>query len=146
VAFQTMGGMRLAWQSILQREGFIVVNDAADGKTLFRQSMVARDSGLAWDNYPAAANGGTQRSRNFTQPGWLPNNSPRLAGNVAHVYKDVNDDDVANPSEEVLPTGPRQFNYPFTPFSGPNCATGFVCSWDPDVPTSWQVNANQDAV
>ena len=147
VAFQTLGGVRLAWQSILLREGYIVVKDAVDGRTLFRQSTMAHDSGQAWDNYPGAAVGGTQRSRNFTGPGWLPNNSPRLAGNVAHVYKDVNDDDVANPSEEVAPSGTRQFNYPFTPFvGGDSCPTGFVCSWDPNVPTSWQTNANQDAV
>ncbi len=146
VAFQSLGGVRSAWQVIDMRNGWLSVIDAQSGKTLFRQSMMAEDNGRAWDNYPGAARGGNQRNVNLTGPGWLPNNSPRLAGNVAHVYKDVNDSDTAQASEEVPPSAPRSFNYPFTPFHGPNCAAGFVCSWDPDVPNSWQVNANQDAV
>ena len=146
VAFQTLSGTQLAWQTILMREGYLVVQDAKDGKTLFRQDLVSHDSGEAWDNYPQAPRGGAQMTRNFTSPGWLPNNSPHLAGNVAHVFKDINDDDVANPGEEVPPSGTRQFFYPFTPFSGPACLPDFVCSWDPEVPFSWQTNANQDAV
>ena len=124
VGFQTLGGMRLAWQTILMREGYLVVQDAQDGRTLFRQDLVAHDSGKAWDNYPQAPRGGAQQTRNFTAPGWLPNNSPHLAGNVAHVFKDINDDDVANPGEEVPPSGNRQFFYPFTPFTGPGLFAG----------------------
>jgi extracellular elastinolytic metalloproteinase len=146
VAFNTPAGTRLGWQIIDVRNGWLSVIDGQTGKTLFRQSLMAEDSGSAWDNYPGAPAGGSQRSRNLTAPGWLPNNSPRLAGNVAHVYEDVNDDDTAQTSEEVPPSGKRSFNYPFTPFGGANCAAGFVCSWDPDVPNSWQINAKQEAV
>ena len=70
VAFQTIGGMRLAWQTVLLREGYLVVQDARDGRTLFRQDLVAKDSGKAWDSYPQAPRGGTQRTVNFTAPGW----------------------------------------------------------------------------
>jgi hypothetical protein len=146
VAFQGISGARLAWQTILLKEGYITVVDAATGKVLFRQSTMSSDSGKAWDNYPGAAVGGVQQTRNLTSPGWLPNNSPHLAGNVAHVYLDLNDDDTANAGEEVTPTGTRQFFYPFTVFGGANCVPGFQCSWDPDVPFSWQTNAGQDAV
>src|SRR6185436_19808936 len=91
VVFQTLSGPRLAWQTITMREGWISVIDDASGRTLFRQSMVANDSGQAWQNYPGAPTGGAQNSVNLSNKGWLPNNSPRLAGNVAHVYKDLND-------------------------------------------------------
>lgn len=146
VVFQGLNGPRLAWQTITMQEGYIHVLDAATGRVLFRQSTVADDSGFAWDNYPGAPAGGVQQTRNFTAPGWLPNNSPRLAGNVAHVWLDLNDDDVANPGEEIGPSAPKQFFYPFTVFGGPNCVPGFQCAWDPDVPFSWQANAAQDAV
>jgi hypothetical protein len=146
VVFQSLSGPRLAWQTILLKEGYITVVDATTGKTLFRQSTMASDSGKAWDNYPGAPVGGTQQTRNLTSPGWLPNNSPFLAGNIAHVYLDLNDDDTANPGEEVTPTGSKQFFYPFTVFGGASCPPGFQCAWDPDTAFSWQTNAGQDAV
>jgi hypothetical protein len=145
VVFQGLSGPRLAWQVITLKEGFISVMDAQSGRVLFRQSTSSSDSATTWDNYPGAAVGGTQQVRNLTAPGWLPNNSPKLAGNVAHVYLDLNDDDMANPGEEVPPSGNKKFQYPFTVFGGANCVAGFQCSWDPDVPFSWQTNAYQDA-
>jgi extracellular elastinolytic metalloproteinase len=145
VAFKALGGTRTAWQVIDMRNGWLSVIDAESGRALFRQSLIAEDNGKVWDNYPGAPHGGKQQTRGFTGPGWLPNNSPRLAGNVAHVYKDINDDDVAQASEEVPPSAPRKFQYPFTPFSGTACPAGWVCSWDPETPFSWQTNANQDA-
>ncbi len=146
VIFQTLSGPRLAWQTLTMREGFVHVIDAQTGRTLFRLNIVAKDSATVWNNYPGATKGGTAHQVNLAQNNWLPNNSPRLAGNVAHVYKDINDDDVAQPSEEVSPSGNKSFKYPFTPFTPTACVTGFVCSWDPEVPNSWQTNANQNAV
>ena len=75
-----------------------------------------------WDNYPGAPVGGQQQLVNLANNDWLPNNSPRLAGNVAHVFKDVNDDNVAEPSEEVAPSGNKSFVYHFTPFNATACA------------------------
>ncbi|GAA5185367.1 hypothetical protein GCM10023322_29170 [Rugosimonospora acidiphila] len=149
--FMTAGGPRLAWQTLTApttQQLYTHLIDAATGRVLYRQSLVDYDNGQAWDNYPGAAKGGTQQNRNLTSPGWLPNNSPRLAGNVAHVYSDVNDDNVAESSEEVLPTGKKQFNYPFVSFNslGGSCSAQFVCSWDPTTPFSWQTNRAQNAV
>jgi hypothetical protein len=148
--FMTAGGLRLAWQTLTSpssKEMYSSIVDAASGKVLYRQSLVAKDSGLAWDYYPGAAQGGVQQSRNLTAPGWLPNDSPRLAGNVGHVYNDANDDNAAQPSEEITPSGKRQFNYPFTPFnSSPKCSAQFQCSWDPKTANSWQTNRNQNGV
>jgi len=149
--FMTAGGPRLAWQTLTaptSQELYTHIIDAATGRVLYRQSLVDYDNGKAWDYYPGAANGGTQQTRNLTAPGWLPNNSPDLAGNVAHVYSDVNDDNTAEPSEEVLPTGSKQFNYPLVSFNsdGGSCSAQFVCSWDPNTPFSWQTNRAQNAV
>jgi hypothetical protein len=146
VAFKTLGGTRTAWRVIDMSNGWLSVIDAESGRALYRQSLVAEAKGRAWNNYPGAESGGEQRVRDLTRNGWLPNNAGNLSGNVAHVYKDINDDDVAQATEEVPPSSPERFNYTFTPFHGPNCAPDFVCSWDPDVPNSWQTNANQDAV
>ena len=146
VLFQTLAGPRLAWQTVTMTEGFIHVIDAATGRTLFRQSIKANDSATTWENYPSAAKGGTAKKVNLNTNDWLPNNSPRLAGNVAHVYLDVNDNNVADPNEEIPPSGNKSFVYPFQQFNGPSCVpVQGVCSWDPEVPFSWQTNSKQDA-
>src|SRR5439155_227115 len=102
----------------------------------------------AWDYYPGAPNGGVQTERNLTTPGWLPKDSPRLAGNTAHVYNDANDDNTAEPSEEITPSGKRAFDFPFQNFNpiDPRCSAQFQCSWDPKTPNSWQTNRNQSGV
>jgi extracellular elastinolytic metalloproteinase len=146
VYFQTGDGPRLAWQTVTMDQGYLHVIDATTRQVLFRQDLVAADSAETWANYPGAPQGGTQQPVNLTK--WLPNNSPRLAGNVAHVYSDVNDDDIANPTEEVAPAAKRSFDFPFTDFTatvGPPCAAQFQCSWDPATPNSWQVNRKQNA-
>ena len=145
VYFQTAAGPRLAWRTVVVDEGYVHVVDAATGDVLYRHSTVDADSGQAWPDYPGAAVVGTQVTVNLSK--WLPNNSPRLAGNVAHVYSDVNDDDVANPTEEVAPSGKRTFNFPFTVFAvGGLCSAATQCSWDPATANSWQVNRAQNAV
>jgi extracellular elastinolytic metalloproteinase len=146
VLFQTLSGLQLGWQTLTMKEGYIHVLDATSGRTLFRQSIVDQDNANTWTNYPGAAKGGVAKSTNLTSPGWLPNNSPRLAGNVAHVYLDLNDNNLADPGEEIGPSGTRSFVYPQQPVATTQCAAGFICSWDPDTPFSWQTNAAQDAV
>ncbi|GGK70455.1 M36 family metallopeptidase [Mangrovihabitans endophyticus] len=148
VIFQTAAGPRLAWQVLNMAEGYLHVVDAANGTVLLRQSTIDNDTAIAFPNYPGAPKGGVQRAVNLTR--WLPVNSPNLAGNVAHVYTDVNDDDVANPAEEVAPRSKRDFSYPFTDFTAQAAETGctedYQCSWDPKVPYSWEANREQNAV
>jgi extracellular elastinolytic metalloproteinase len=152
VYFMTAGGLRLAWQTLTSpssREMYLSIVDAGSGKVLYRDSLVDSDTGSTWDFYPGAPDGGIQQSHNLTQPGWLPNDSPRLAGNVAHVYTDVNDDNTAEPSEEVAPSGRRSFVYPVTNVNdvvGAPCSAQFVCTWDPATAFSWQANRAQNAV
>ncbi|WP_433298915.1 M36 family metallopeptidase [Actinoplanes sp. CA-030573] len=151
VVFQSLVGPRLAWQTLSYPDAkrlFLHVVDAANGRVLYRQSLTDSDNGLAWDNRPNAPKGGQQQLRDLTKPGWLPKNSPWLAGNVAHVYTDANDDNTAQKSEEILPVKPGSFAYGFTPFQAPTglCSTTYPCSWDPAVRNSWQKNRAQDAV
>ena len=146
VLFRTLDGLRLGWQTVTMGTGYLHVIDAENGRTLYRRNLVQDDRGYVWDNYPGAARGGTQRMVDFTGPGWLPNNSPRLAGNVAHVYTDVNDDDVAQPGEEIHPSDTRTWRYPLVPFTPTACVPEFTCTWDPGVANSWQTNKAQNAV
>ena len=81
-----------------------------------------------------------------TALGWLPAGATTLAGNNSHTYTDVNDDDAAQPDEEVPADATGNWNYPFTPFAlDPSfgCSASFPCGWDPDTPFSWQVNRKQ---
>ncbi len=147
VWFQTATGPRLAWETLLLRDGFIHVIEASSGRVLYRQNIVENDVGRAFPNYPGAAIGGKQRWVDLSD--WLPDNSPRLDGYNAHVYSDVNDNGTADPSEEVAPTTNGTFDYPFTDFNsavGAPCSATLKCSWDPKTPNSWQVNRGQNAV
>ena len=146
VLFRTPAGLRLAWQVVTMTTGYLHVIDARSGQTLYRRNLVQSDNGFVWENYPGAARGGQQKQVNFTARGWLPNNSPRLAGNVAHVYSDVNDDDVAEANEEVAPSSARMWKFPLQTFDPAACVPQFVCTWDPETAGSWQANRAQNAV
>jgi extracellular elastinolytic metalloproteinase len=144
VWFQTAAGPRLAWQTVTVDEGYVHVVDATSGDVLFRQSTVDSDTASAWPNYPGAPRGGRQVKVDLRK--WLPKNSPWLAGNVAHVYSDVNDDDVDNPGEDIAPARKGSFDFPFTRFDvGGLCSAATQCSWDPSKPGSWRVNRAQNA-
>ena len=146
VVFNTAAGPRLAWQVITMDEGYLSIVDAADGKVLFRRSMVANHHATTWENYPGAPVGGRQHTVNLAK--WLPPNAQRLDGNVGHVYSDVNADNVGQASEEVVPQPGSSFDFPFTDFSaqvGAPCSGQRQCSWDPAVPYSWQANRKQNA-
>lgn len=149
--FMTPGGLRLAWQTLTtpaSNEMYTHVVDAQTGKILYRLSLTSSDQGLAWDYYPGAPKGGVQKARDLTGPGWLPNNSPHLAGNVAHVYNDANDNNMADPTEEITPVSPKNFKFPFQNFNslGAPCSASLQCSWDPNTAFSWQTNRNQNGV
>ncbi len=144
VAFQTAGGTRLAWQVITRKEGYLHVLDAQTGRVLFRQSLVQHDRGpdaLVWTNYPGAPRGGQQRLTSLGR--WVSRDATTLTGNSSHVFLDVNDNNVADPGEEVA-----LGRYPLKDFTaqvGGLCSAQYQCTWDPTVPFSWQDNANMDA-
>ncbi|GAA2575352.1 hypothetical protein GCM10010435_59080 [Winogradskya consettensis] len=146
VVVNTAAGPKLAWEVTDTDEGYQSVVDATDGTVLSRRSLVAEHHATTWENYPGAPAGGTQQTVSLNK--WLPSNAAKLDGNVAHVYTDVNADNTAQASEEVLPNARTSFNFPFTDFSatvGAPCSTQRQCSWDPAVPYSWQANREQNA-
>jgi hypothetical protein len=146
VLFHTATGTRLAWQTFVRTDGRLTREaiDGIDGRVLERRSLSDSANGLAWAQYPGAPRGGTQVSRDFTGKGWLPAGATTLSGNNSHAFADVNDDNAAQPSEEVPAQADGNFNYRFTPFNlGPPCSSLFPCSWDPSTPFSWQRNVNQ---
>lgn len=143
VYFQTGRGPRLAWETVTSDLGYVHVVDATTGEVLYRQSTVEADSASTWDNYPGAPQGGQQVPVSLGK--WLPKTSSTLSGNVAHVYSDVNDDNAAEPDEEINPAAKRSFDFPFVAFDGSKCSTAYQCSWDSSTPNSWQVNRAQNA-
>lgn len=144
VWFQTAAGPRLAWQTVAADEGYVHVIDATSGEVLYRQNTVESDTASPWPNYPGAPKGGKQVKIDLSK--WLPKNSPWLAGNVAHVYSDINDDDIDNPGEDVTPARKGSFDFPFTKFDvGGLCSDAYQCSWDPSKADSWRVNRAQNA-
>jgi extracellular elastinolytic metalloproteinase len=148
VYFKTLAGSRLAWQTITSPASgdmYLHIVDAATGRVLYRRDLVQSDSGQVWDYYPGAPAGGAQVRRTLSG---LPAKSQTLNGNPAHVYSDVNDDDVAQPTEEITPTKNKKFEYPFQSFNsvGAPCSATFICSWDFNTPNSWQVNRAQNGV
>jgi hypothetical protein len=153
VGFQTLGGTRLAWQTVTspgRGKLFLHVLDATTGRVLYRRDLVQSDgpSGLVHENYPGAARGGSQKVVDLSQNGWLPRNATTLNGRYTHTYSDVNDNNVADPTEEVSP-GRRSLRFPFVNTNaavGGDCTAAFPCSWDPTVPNSWQANRKQNAV
>ncbi|NMO53340.1 hypothetical protein HH310_19370 [Actinoplanes sp. TBRC 11911] len=150
VYFATAAGPRLAWQTLDLANGYQEVIDATSGDTLYRHDLTqadAADDGSVWADYPGSPRGGTQTTVDLSR--WLPPRATTLDGNVAHVYSDVNDDNVANPNEEVQTQGRREFNFPFQSFAktvGQPCSAAFECSWNSTVPKSWQANRQQNAV
>jgi len=153
VYFRTASGTRLAWQtqvSARASELYTSVVDAATGQVLYRKSLVNTDNSTVWENYPGAPVGGTQQVVNFTARGWLSataKNNIKLLGPNAHVYTDINDDNTANPGEEVRSNQGRSFHFPFVSFpsTATPCTGPFPCSWAPNTPRSWQTNRQQDA-
>ncbi|HZC26948.1 MAG TPA: M36 family metallopeptidase [Actinopolymorphaceae bacterium] len=149
VVFAAIGGPVTAWQTITspsKSQMYLHVVDAATKRVLYRRNLVQNDNALVVDNYPGAPVGGTPHTVTL-KTSWLPNNSPQLAGNVAHVYTDVNDSNRAEGSEEVRPSKRGSFVYPMTTFDlGGNCSAAFPCTWNPDVANSWQANRSQGAV
>jgi hypothetical protein len=172
VFFRAVEGLRLAWQTYVSapEAQFLYVIDAANGRVLYRRSLVQNANGLVFENYPGATNGGTQVERSISDNGWLPAGATTLSGPNTHVYTDVDDSNDASNSndpvepEEISPSGGGNWLYPVVPFHFANPLEGIygcnvrLCTWNPsftdlNVPPpvtpgpagdySYQVNRNQ---
>jgi len=150
VYFHSISGTRLAWQtqvSARSNELYSTVVDAQSGQVLYRKSLVNFDNSTVWENFPGAPQGGRQRNVDFVARGWLAPTAANLVGPNAHVYTDLNDDNVDNAGEDVRPNNGNGFRYPFTAFptSETPCVAAFPCSWDSAEPNSWNTNRRQNA-
>jgi extracellular elastinolytic metalloproteinase len=157
VLFVTRSGTHLGWSTVTMSASHptLTVLDAHTGGLLFRRSLSSDagsgdkgSGGLAYQYFPRAPKGGNQVSVDYTAKGWLDGNATKLSGNNSHAYSDVNDDDKAQGSEEVAPSSAHRWDYALRPFTVPNvsfCDNPYPCSWDPDVPFSWQANRAQNA-
>ena len=94
-------------------------------------------------NHPGAKRGGKYIGVGLTRNGWLPRGAKILKGNNAHAYSDVNDDNEANPSEEVTPRSTSGWSRSRS--AACRFCKDFPCSWDPDKPFSWKTNREQNA-
>ncbi len=152
VVFVANGTSHDAWQTTTMsaEQPTLAVFDAVTGRLLYRRPLAQdqHSSGTAVEYFPGADHGGTPRHVDFTARGWLPAGANKLTGNNSHTYSDVNDDQKANPSEEVPPLKNGTWNYPLTPFHLKGvrfCDHPYPCTWNPDKPFSWQVNRKQNA-
>lgn len=145
--FGARSGARLAWRLDFRassNEHYDGIVDAVTGKLLYRANLVKGYSARVFDYYAGAPDGGDPtRLQDLTGPGWLPAAATNLTGPFSHAFSDVNSNDVAEPSEEVLPSG-GDFQFTFVPFTDngpPRCTPTHTCSWDPvGDRSSWQAN------
>jgi extracellular elastinolytic metalloproteinase len=137
--------IRLAWSVTAHASSDEVYDslvDASSGEVLRRVNKVEDATGLAWEYYPDAPNGGSQASVDFTAMGWL-GSSTALTGSYARVFSDLDDDnDVAVVGEEITPSG-GNWNHVFTPKAGLQCSPS-TCSWDSTTTGSWTTNRRQN--
>jgi extracellular elastinolytic metalloproteinase len=153
VLFPTGRGALAAWQTmtrISSDETDVSVVDDATGRVVYRNNITNSDQGVgkAWSFYPSdlVQNGGDV-PKTVSFPVW---DGSALSGNNAHVYTDVNDDNQADPGDEIpakrgtswLGYGaPLNWNNP-----AQNCNSHHACTWDNTVAYSWQGDLAHNAV
>jgi hypothetical protein len=153
VLFPTRRGAVRAWlttTSVSSNEVDLSAISDADASVLYRVNMVDADQGVgkAWKFYPSdlVQNGGDV-PKTVSFPVW---DGTALNGNNAHVYTDINDDNVPNPDDEIAAKhgtswlgygAPLNWNDP-----DQNCSTHHACTWDSTTAYSWQGNLAHNAV
>jgi extracellular elastinolytic metalloproteinase len=119
VIFGSASGPRLAWHLTYQATSvayYDAVVDATTGAVLYRQNLTKFATNVSvFPNYPGADRdprhiGSWHKdaqnaaiTTDLVGNGWLASDaSPELSGPFVHTYSDVNDDNTAQPTEEVL--------------------------------------------
>lgn len=85
---------------------------ASAAGTSAKPAKVATQYANVVDNYLGAPRGGDLHKVSLNQKGWLPDGSVVLFGNNAHTYADINDNDQADPNEEILANGQQGYRFP----------------------------------
>jgi hypothetical protein len=154
VIYRAGSAQRLAWRVLARvssTELFDAVVDAETGAVVRRTNRVLFANASVFENFPGAANGGTQTTKDITA--YLDPGATTLKGPNAHAFSDV--DDLVpgtnppvltpRPEDEVEPSSGSDWLYPFTPVTNAdgNCDPP-GCAWDEDTALSWQANREQD--
>ena len=158
--FPTADGLRLGWRLLEQRDStatYAAVVDARTGAILLRQNLTTSAAPARYspnypggEDHPVTGTANAIRDVDLEAAGYLPPNATRLSGPYVRTYSDVDDDDVADVSEEVAPSAADGYVFAFT--AAANCPGGATlaptskCTWDPASPASWKVNREQNAV
>jgi hypothetical protein len=146
--FDVNGTLRLAWRLVWRASPTAVYDaavDAKSGRVLHRANLVkfAVDVNV-FPHYPGAATGGSQVSVDI---GPFLTSATTLSGPYAYTYADLDDDDKADPGEDVAPTlANSTFNSTYTLQPHGVCLASAKCSWDHTVGSSWTANKNQNAI
>ena len=148
--YNTTEGLRLAWETFVTSPTGLTrgIVDGDTGAVLLRKPLTQDSTGLAFDNYPGAAAGGTQTSYDLTGRGWLPVGAKYLEGPNTHVFADLNDNNVADQAEEINPStiarSARDWRWPLLRFFPPVAGCDvWVCTWEPEHAGSWAKNEDQ---
>jgi extracellular elastinolytic metalloproteinase len=149
VLFATQRGARVSWQTTTWiNPDFLALSvvDAQTGQILWRANLTHADAvgtGQAVGMYPG---GDVPNAGGDLQPVTFPVfDGSALSGNNAHVFADVNDDDVAAPKDEVKAVTGTDWSYVpefDTTTAAQNCSTHFYCTWDKTVAKDWNRNRN----
>jgi extracellular elastinolytic metalloproteinase len=138
-------GVRLAWHLTYRATSTLwydAVVDATTGEVLYRTNLVKfAATANVYDNYPGAPVGGTQTPFDLT-PYLTTPSATRLIGPNVHAWADVDDDDAAQPGEEVVP-GAYTASTDNSRASGA-CDATHLCTWNHSPGTNWTVNRNQN--
>ncbi len=124
------------------------VVDARSGSVLYRQSLTSDDTGTAtaWEFYPSDL---VPAGANVANPVTFPVvDGTKLSGDNAHVWADVKDNNKPDPGEEIPAVSGTDWSMPAildTTNAAQNCTTSRPCTWDKNVPFSWQANMAQNA-
>jgi extracellular elastinolytic metalloproteinase len=150
VLFPTGRGARLAWKTFTwpstQQLNLSVV-DAGTGAVLYRQSLSddATGTATAWEFYPSDLAPGANVANPVTFP---VVDGTSLNGEYAHVWADVKDNNKPDPGEEIPAVTGTDWSMPAildTTNAAQGCTASRPCTWDKNVPFSWQANMAQNA-
>lgn len=126
-----------------------VVVNARSGSVVARRSLTDfMANASVYDNYPGAPGGGSAVTFDLEAPesgAWTAfAGTPRtkLDGNNVHAYADVNDNDIAGPTEEVPANDGVNWIYARAPFTQAGCPP-VGCSWNSTNTATRATNKNQ---
>ena len=139
--------VHLAWHLTYDAGGthwFDAVVDATTGEVLYRANLVKSVTSDVYHNYPGASVlQGNTRTPETLDPYLASPTVQTLTGPNVHAWADVNDDNAASASEEVVP---GNYTYNTTSSPAPTCTPAYLCTWTPGTASSWQNNMNQNVV